>query len=89
MKGHEYAAVGRRQVGFAVEGAERLSALYPDLDAVFLVEERSVPAMKRALIAALDAERDRGPLPEEAVARARAELGWNRKAERLLEIFRT
>jgi glycosyltransferase involved in cell wall biosynthesis len=87
LKGLEYAAVGRRQVCFRVAGAERLEQLYPGLEAVRLVDERSPAALAEALLSALRAERTQGPLPDAAVTLARRELGWERKAERLLEVL--
>lgn len=83
MKVLEYAAVGRRVVAFDNEGIERLTALYPDQRAVFVVRERSPEALARALDAALDAEASEGPLPAAAVERARRQLGWDHTAAQL------
>jgi glycosyltransferase involved in cell wall biosynthesis len=87
MKGLEIAAVGRRQVAFRMEGSLRLESLYPGLEAVFLVGERTAEALKRGISAALEAEERLGPLPAEAVERARARLGWDHKARRLTDLL--
>ena len=87
MKGLEYAAVGRRQVAFDNEGIERLSALYPGEEAVFVVKERSAEALATALEAALEAEQRRGPLGSEAIESARAELGWDRTAFKIAALL--
>lgn len=88
MKGLEYAAVGRRQVAFRMEGSDRLAALYPpELAAVHLVDERSGIALRKALEDALDAEERLGPLPPEAIEKARAKLGWVDKAERVAALL--
>jgi glycosyltransferase involved in cell wall biosynthesis len=87
MKGLEYAAVGRRQVAFDNEGIERLRALYPHEEAVFVVEERSPEALARALSAALEAEASRGPLSSEAVERARTEVGWDQTAFKIVALL--
>ena len=86
-KSLEYAAVGRRQVAFDTEGADRIAGLYPGLDAVHLVAERSAVALRAALEAALDAELSRGPLPDDAVAAARANLGWDQTARDLVHVI--
>ncbi|MBI2372393.1 MAG: glycosyltransferase [Deltaproteobacteria bacterium] len=87
LKGLEYAAAGRRQACFFVPGIERLAGLYSGLDGVVVASESSGESLRGALSKALLAERAFGPLPADAVARARAELGWEKKAERLLSIF--
>ena len=86
-KSLEYAAMGRRQVAFDVEGVDRLTDLYPGLDAVHLVSERSPEALRSAIEAALEAERKHGPLPPQAVERARQQLGWNRTAAQLADLL--
>lgn len=86
MKALEYAAVGRRFVAFAVEGSERLTQLYPDHAAAFLVEARSPAALTRAIEAGLAEER-RGPLPSEAVAVARDRVSWRRTADAIAELL--
>jgi len=86
-KSLEYAAVGRRQVAFATEGAERLAALYPDLAAVHLVKERSGSALRAAIGSALDAEKKLGPLPMEAIREARKHLGWEWTARELATLL--
>lgn len=83
MRGLEYAAVGRRQVAFAMEDSGVLERLYPGQDAVFLVQERSAEALALAITAALEAER-RGPLPEAAVEAARQRVSWRHTAEELV-----
>lgn len=87
MKVLEYAAVGRRLVAFDNEGIERLEALYPGLDAVFVVAERTPEALAKALQAALDTEAAKGPLPTDAVERARSEIGWDRTAREIAELL--
>ncbi|MFO0722378.1 MAG: glycosyltransferase family 4 protein [Myxococcota bacterium] len=88
MKGLEYAAVGRRQVAFEMPGSARLEGLYPpELEAVHLVKERSVPALRAAIVAALAAEERQGPLPKPAIDAARAQLGWEHKAQALIAIL--
>jgi glycosyltransferase involved in cell wall biosynthesis len=87
MKGLEYAACGRRLVAFRVEGTERLEALYPGLDAVHLVDDRSAHALGEAIERALGAERARGPLPPAAIETARRTLGWDRTARRVAEVL--
>jgi glycosyltransferase involved in cell wall biosynthesis len=87
MKGLEYAAVGRRQVAFDNEGIERLTALYPQEEAVFVVKERTPEALTHALSAALDAEARRGPLSPDAVETARAEIGWDRTAFKIAALL--
>lgn len=89
MKSFEYAAIGRRFVNFDVEGASRLTALYPGLDAVHLVTERSVAGLRSALHAALRAERERGPLPAEAIEAARSRVGWDHTARRIADLLDT
>jgi glycosyltransferase involved in cell wall biosynthesis len=87
MKCFEYAAVGRRFATFAVEGSERLEGLYPGLEAVHLVHERTAPALQGALERALEAEQRLGPLPQEAVREARSLIGWDHTAKRILEVL--
>jgi glycosyltransferase involved in cell wall biosynthesis len=87
MKCLEYAAVGRRLVTFDVEGADRLAALYPELEAVHLVDERSARALAASLARALDAEARLGPLPPAAIEEARKQLGWDRTARRIAEVL--
>jgi glycosyltransferase involved in cell wall biosynthesis len=87
MKCFEYAAVGRRFVTFELEGTERLARLYPGLEAVHLVKERSVDAFARALRAALDAEQRLGPLPLAAVEEARKTIGWDQTARRISAVL--
>lgn len=83
MKVFEYAAVGRRFVTFDVAEAPELDALYPELDAVHLVRHRTPDGVLSAVRAALEAEARRGPLPPEAVERARGQVGWDRTARRI------
>jgi glycosyltransferase involved in cell wall biosynthesis len=88
MRGLEYAAVGRRQVAFEVEDSDRIADLYPeDLRAVILVRERSAPALRRAIEVALDAEAVLGPLPGDAVERARARIGWGHTAAQIAAVL--
>jgi glycosyltransferase involved in cell wall biosynthesis len=87
MKCFEYAAVGRRFVAFRSEGSDRLEALYPALDAVHLVGERTADGVARALADALDAERRLGPLPRDAIDRARGTIGWDHAARRIAEVL--
>jgi len=87
MKCFEYAACGRRFVAFGGEGTERLEALYPGLDAVHLVGEKSAAAVAHAVERALTAERTRGPLPPDAITNARATIGWDRTARRIAEVL--
>lgn len=87
MKCLEYAAIGRRIVTLRLEGTERLEALYPGLEAVHLVDERSGPAIARAIEAALDAEARLGPLPARAIDEARRTLGWDQTARRISEVL--
>lgn len=87
LKSLEYAACGRRQVAFDVEGLERIVDLYRDVEGVVLVRERSAAALRDGLLAALKLEREKGLLSEEAVAKARAQLGWDHKAKRLFRLF--
>ncbi len=87
MKCFEYAAVGRRFVAFKYEGTERLEKLYPGLDAVHLVEERSASGLARGIAAALHAEETRGPLPPEAIEKARATIGWDHTARQIAEVL--
>lgn len=87
MKCLEYAAVGRRIVTLRLEGTERLEALYPGLDAIHLVDERSGPAIARAITAALDAEARLGPLPAAEIERARSTLGWDQTARRISAVL--
>ncbi len=86
MKCLEFAAIGRRFVTFELEGTDRYLPLYPGLDAVHLVRERSGAALAAAIGAALEAEAQRGSLADDAIARARGLLGWNRTAERIVEV---
>ncbi len=86
MKALEYAAVGRRFVAFRVEGSQRLARLYPDHRAAFLVEDRTAAGLAAALGAALDEEAE-GPLPPDAVSKARAGIGWDRTAARVAEVL--
>jgi glycosyltransferase involved in cell wall biosynthesis len=87
MKCFEYAAIGRRFVTFAVEGSERLAALYPGLEAVHLVGERSAAALRAAVERALEAERRLGPLAPEAIASARDGIGWDHTARRIMKVI--
>lgn len=87
MKCFEYAAVGRRFVAFEYEGTERLAALYPGLEAVHLVRERSAAGVGAGIEAAIAAEQSRGPLPAEAIADARATIGWDHTARRIAEVL--
>jgi glycosyltransferase involved in cell wall biosynthesis len=87
MKCFEYAAVGRRIVAFRIAGAERLEALYPGLDAVHLVDERSAGGVARALEAALAAEGRLGALPPSAVTAARGTIGWEHAARRIAAVL--
>lgn len=87
MKCFEYAAVGRRFVAFRYDGTERLEALYPNEEAVHLVEERSAGGLARGIEAALDAEARLGPIPAEAIARARATIGWDHTAKKIAEVL--
>ena len=87
MKCLEYAACGRRVVAFREAGTERLEALYPGLDAVHLVDDRSACAIGEAIDRALGAERARGPLPPAAIEAARRTLGWDRTARRIAEVL--
>jgi glycosyltransferase involved in cell wall biosynthesis len=87
MKCLEYAACGRRLVAFRAAGTERLEALYPGLDAVHLVDDRTAHAIGQAIDGALEAERARGPLPPEAVEAARRMLGWDRTARRIADVL--
>jgi glycosyltransferase involved in cell wall biosynthesis len=87
MKCFEYAAVGRRFVAFRYEGTERLEALYPGEEAVFLVEERSAAGLARAIEAAIGAEDRHGPLPVQAIERARSTIGWDHTARRIAEVL--
>lgn len=87
MKCLEYAAIGRRLVTFRVEGAERLLQLYPGLQAVHLVGERTASALGDALGAALDAESRLGALPATAIEAARQTLGWDHTARRIAAVL--
>lgn len=88
MRGLEYAAVGRRQVAFEVEDSDRLRSLYPDhLKAVLLVEERTAPALRKAIEAALEAEEIQGPLPDADIANARATIGWDHTARQVAQVL--
>jgi glycosyltransferase involved in cell wall biosynthesis len=87
MKCFEYAAVGRRLVTFDVEGAERLAALYPGLNAIHLVKTRSAEALKAAIARALEAEATEGPLPAAAIEEARKRIGWDHTARRIAEVL--
>ena len=87
MKGFEYAAAGRRFAAFCVEGAERLHTLYPGLEAVHLIQERTADGVVRGMRAALDAEARLGPIPPQAVERARATIGWEHTARRIAAVL--
>ena len=87
MKCFEYAAVGRRIVAFRIAGAERLEALYPGLEAVHLVDERSARGVAHAIEAALSAERRLGPLPLSAITAARRTIGWEHAARRIAAVL--
>ncbi|MCC7381540.1 MAG: glycosyltransferase family 4 protein [Deltaproteobacteria bacterium] len=80
MKCLEYAALGRRFVTFEERGLERLVQLYPNLDAVHVVRDRTSTALRSGIIAALEAEHRLGPLPGPAVAAARDRIGWEHTA---------
>ncbi len=85
MKCLEYAAVGRRLVTFQEEGAERLAGLYDsDLEAVHLVEPADLAS---GLAAAMKSEANLGPLPPDAVEKARAQIGWEHTAARILAVL--
>ena len=86
-KSLEYAAVGRRQVAFDTEGADRIAALYEGLEATHLIRERSAGAVRTAIQAAFAAERTHGPLPGGAIAEARAKLGWAHTAADLARVI--
>ncbi len=88
LKSLEYAAVGRRQVAFDLEGFERIDDLYPGQQAVVRCRDRQPEALGQALLHGLEAERNLGPLPAEMVAQARPALGWDQKATRLSALFR-
>jgi D-inositol-3-phosphate glycosyltransferase len=87
MKCFEYAAVGRRIVAFRIAGVERLEALYPGLEAVHLVDERSASGVARAIEGALSAERRLGPLPPSAITAARRTIGWEHTARRIAAVL--
>jgi len=88
LKGLEYAAIGRRQVCFAVRGVERIRDLYAEeSQAVWLVEARNGAAFAAAIEAALAIERARGELPDDEVARVRSEVAWSRTAARVLAVL--
>lgn len=88
MRGLEYAAVGRRQIAFEVEDSDRLRDLYPEESkAVLLVKERSPGALRIAIEEALEAEETLGPLPEEAIALARATIGWDHTARQVAQVL--
>lgn len=87
MKCFEYAAVGRRFVAFRHEGTERLEALYPGEEAVHLVDERSAAGIAAGIEAALDAEERLGPIPPEAIQRARGAIGWDHTAKKIAEVL--
>lgn len=82
-KSLEYAAVGRRQVAFETEGSERIAALYPGLEASHLVRERSALEVRNKIEAAFRAGKTHGPLPLEAIEKARSVLGWSQTAREL------
>ncbi len=86
MKCLEYAALGRRFVAFEVEGAQRLTGLYPKTRAAFLVESRSAGALAEALSRALQAEAA-GALPKQEVDAARALVGWDRTAGEIAKVL--
>jgi len=88
MKSLEYASVGRRFVNFDVEGVERLTALYPGFDAVHIVKQANADALESAISAALRAERERGPLPPEAVEAVRHRVGWEHTTRRIADLLR-
>ncbi|MBI4817934.1 MAG: glycosyltransferase family 4 protein [Deltaproteobacteria bacterium] len=87
LKGLEYAAVGRRQACFRVDGIERLLGLYSDPEAVVVARSATSEALAEALDRVLGAQRERGDLEEAELFRARRALGWETKAERLLALF--
>lgn len=87
MKCWEYAAVGRRFVTLEVEGIERLIGLYPGLEAAQVVKARTPEALAAGLTAALDAEARLGPLPADAVAAARAAIGWEHTARQIAGVL--
>ena len=87
MKSIELAAVGRRQVVFDTDGVDRMLGLYPDLEAIHVVRERTAEALQAAIGAAFDAESRRGPLPAEAIERARAHLGWDHTARQIHDLL--
>lgn len=88
LKCLEYAAVGRRIVTWRVDGAARLESLYPNLEAVHVVDDVTAVGLRRGLQAALESQTRRGPLPPEPVAVARATLGWEHAARRIGELLR-
>ncbi|MBI3782655.1 MAG: glycosyltransferase family 4 protein [Deltaproteobacteria bacterium] len=87
LKCLEYAAVGRRLVTCRVEGVDRLHGLYPGLEALHVIDAPTVSAVRLGLEAALEAEARRGPLPLEAVNRARATLGWEHSARHIASLI--
>ena len=73
---------------FAVRGVERIRGLYSEeRQAVWLVEARNGAAFAAAIDAAVAIERARGPLPDDEVARVRAEVAWSRTAARVLAVL--
>ena len=86
-KSLEYSAVGRRQVAFETEGSERIAALYEGLSATHLVKERTAEAVRDAINNALSAEKNLGPLPDDAIASAREVLGWSQTARDLSDLL--
>lgn len=86
MKGLEYAALGRRQVGFDHPDLERLKGLYPD-QAGFVAVQESTESLRRGLQSALQQEAI-APLDVAAIEAARRQVGWNVKAAELDDVFR-
>ncbi|MBX2810287.1 MAG: glycosyltransferase family 4 protein, partial [Myxococcales bacterium] len=87
MKTLEYASVGRRFVTFNVQGVERLTTLYPEHQVAFIVKERTPEALAEALMAALSTEKENGPLPPSAIAKAQGLVSWKHTAVRLIEVL--
>ncbi len=86
MKGLEYAALGRRQVGFDHPDLDRLKGLYPSGSGFIAVRE-SAKSLREGLQSALRQEAQE-PLSVEAVEAARSQVGWNVKAAELDEVFK-
>lgn len=81
------AALGRRVVALDGPGTDRLEALYPGLEAVIRVKERTADGLRQGIEAGLAIQGNRGPLPDAAIEAARRTLSRGRPIDQLIEVL--